>query len=63
MLGIAFSSTSLKYTGLTSAEASTVVSMGLFGYIPGALLLGYLGDKVGRKPMLMVTALLTAVGA
>ncbi|WOE50498.1 MFS transporter [Sulfuracidifex metallicus] len=63
MLGIAFSSTSLKYTGLTSAEASTVVSMGLFGYIPGALLLGYLGDKVGRKPMLMVTALLTAVGS
>jgi MFS family permease len=62
-VGIAFSATSLKYTGLTSAEASTVVSMGLFGYIPGALLLGYLGDKVGRKPMLMVTALLTAVGS
>jgi len=62
-VGIAFSATSLKYTGLTSAEASTVVSMGLFGYIPGALLLGYLGDKVGRKPMLIVTALLTAVGS
>ncbi len=62
-VGIAFSSTSLKYTGLTSSEASTVVSMGLFGYIPGALLLGYLGDRIGRKPMLMVTALLTAVGS
>jgi MFS family permease len=62
-VGIAFSATSLKYTGLTSTEASTVVSMGLFGYIPGALLLGYLGDKVGRKPMLIVTALLTAVGS
>ncbi len=62
-VGIAFSSTSLKYTGLTPGEASLVVSMGLFGYIPGALLLGYLGDKVGRKPMLMVTALLTAVGS
>ncbi|MDT7901824.1 MAG: hypothetical protein RRE78_08035 [Acidianus sp.] len=38
-VGITFSATSLKYTGLTSTEASIVVSLGLFGYIPGALLL------------------------
>ena len=62
-IGIAFSGTSLSYTGLTSPEASTVVSMGLFGYIPGAIILGYLADKYGRKPMLMFTALLTAIGS
>ncbi|MQL56501.1 MFS transporter [Acidianus ambivalens] len=62
-VGIAFSATSLKYTGLTSTEASIVVSLGLFGYIPGALLLGYLGDRIGRKPMLMTTAMLTAIGS
>jgi MFS family permease len=62
-IGIAFSPTSLQYTGLTPSEASVVVSMGLFGYIPGAILLGYFADKYGRKPMLIFTALLTAVGS
>ncbi|WP_250638083.1 MFS transporter [Acidianus manzaensis] len=62
-IGIAFSATSLKYTGLTSGEASFVVSLGLFGYIPGAIILGYLGDRIGRKPMLMITAFLTAIGS
>ncbi len=62
-IGLAFSPTSLRYTGLTAAEASTVVSMGLFGYIPGALILGYLADKIGRKPVLILTALLTGVGS
>lgn len=62
-IGIAFSGTSLPYTGLTPSEASVVVSMGLAGYIPGAILLGYFADKYGRKPMLMFTALLTAIGS
>ncbi|BCS92574.1 MFS transporter [Metallosphaera javensis (ex Sakai et al. 2022)] len=62
-IGLAFSPTSLPYTGLTSAQAPTVVSMGLFGYIPGAILLGYLADKIGRKPTLILTALLTGVGS
>ena len=43
-IGIAFSGTSLPYTGLTQPQASIVISMGLFGYIPGAILLGYLAD-------------------
>jgi MFS family permease len=62
-VGIAFSETSLAYTGLTQSDAATVVSMGLFGYIPGAILLGYFADKYGRKPMLIFTALLTAIGS
>ncbi|BCU70370.1 MFS transporter [Stygiolobus caldivivus] len=62
-IGVAFSGTSLPYTGLTSSQASTVISMGLFGYIPGAIILGYLADRLGRKPVLMLTALLTAVGS
>ncbi|EZQ01962.1 sugar transporter [Candidatus Acidianus copahuensis] len=62
-VGIAFSSTSLAYTHLTLPEASFVISMGLFGYIPGAIILGYMGDKVGRKPTLILTALLTAIGS
>ncbi|BAB67564.1 MFS transporter [Sulfurisphaera tokodaii] len=62
-IGIAFSGTSLPYTGLTSTQASIVVSMGLAGYIPGAIILGYFADKYGRKPMLMFTALLTAIGS
>jgi len=62
-ISVAFSATALPYTGLTVSEASTVISMGLFGYIPGAILLGYLADKYGRKPTLIFTALLTAVGS
>nr|WP_306305642.1 MFS transporter [Metallosphaera hakonensis] len=62
-IGLAFSPTSLPYTGLTASQAPTVVSMGLFGYIPGAIILGYLADKLGRKPTLILTALLTGVGS
>jgi len=37
--------------------------MGLSGYISGNILLGYFADKYGRKPMLIFTALLTAIGS
>jgi len=49
-VGIAFSGTSLPYTGLTPSEAATVVSMGLFGYIPGAILLGYFACLLYTSP-------------
>lgn len=53
----------LPYLGFNAAQASLIASLGLFGYIPGAVALGYMADKVGRKPALIFTALLTMIGS
>ncbi|WP_338603280.1 MFS transporter [Sulfolobus tengchongensis] len=48
---------------INASQASLVASLGLFGYIPGSLGLGYLADRIGRRPVLIITVLLTAIGS
>lgn len=48
--------------GLTSLQASLVVSGFLIGAIGGSFLFGYLADKLGRKKIFIVTLLLYSLG-
>ncbi len=48
---------------INASQAAFVASLGLFGYIPGSLGLGYLADRIGRRPVLILTVLLTAIGS
>ncbi len=62
-VGLALPYITLSGVSLTSSQASFIASMGLFGYIPGAIFLSILADKIGRKPGLMITASITAIGS
>ncbi|MEM4774676.1 MAG: MFS transporter, partial [Sulfolobaceae archaeon] len=42
---------------------STILAMGLISYIPGAIILGYLSDLIGRRNMLIYTIILIAIGS
>lgn len=48
---------------VTASQASLVASLGLFGYVVGAPIFSYLADQIGRRPTLVFTALLTAIGS
>jgi MFS transporter, putative metabolite:H+ symporter len=49
---------------LTSPSAGALVaSLGLFGYVVGAPIFSYAADRVGRRPALIATALLTGIGS
>jgi MFS family permease len=48
---------------INPSQASLIASLGLFGYIPGSLGLGYLADRIGRRPVLILTVLLTTIGS
>ncbi|QKR00813.1 MFS transporter [Metallosphaera tengchongensis] len=48
---------------VTAGQASLIASLGLFGYVVGAPIFSYIADIVGRRPTLMFTALLTAIGS
>jgi len=50
-------------TFISASEASITVSLGLFGYVVGAPLLSIFADRIGRRNMLIFSALLTAVGS
>lgn len=62
-VGLALPYITFNGASLTAGQASFVASMGLFGYIPGAIGLSYLADRIGRKPALMLTALITSIGS
>lgn len=49
---------------LTGSESLFLaLSIGLIGYVFGSYIIGYLADKFGRYPMLLVTMLLMAIGS
>jgi fucose permease len=62
-VGLALPYVSFNGVFLTSSQASFIASMGLLGYIPGAIGLSYLADRIGRKPALLLTATLTSIGS
>jgi MFS family permease len=47
----------------TAEEASLAASLGLFGYAVGGPLFSIAADRIGRKPMLLFTALTTSIGS
>ena len=49
--------------GLGEAQVGFVGSSAILGCIPGALLAGFLGDKLGRKKSLLLTAVLYIISA
>lgn len=52
-----------RYFELSDAQVGIVGSSAILGCIPGALLAGFLGDKLGRKKSLLITAILYIVSA
>ncbi|MGC9178355.1 MAG: MFS transporter, partial [Conexivisphaera sp.] len=42
---------------------ASIVAWNLIGYIVGALILGPMSDRVGRRNMLMITMLITGIGS
>ncbi|MQL54316.1 MFS transporter [Acidianus ambivalens] len=47
----------------SSSEASLVASLGLFGYVVGAPIFSFLSDRIGRKPAMVFTSFLIAIGS
>ena len=48
---------------VSAGQASLIASLGLWGYVVGAPIFSYMADVVGRRPTLVFTALLTALGS
>lgn len=63
VLAVAFTAKSIRSElGLTGAQIGTLMSAGLFGMTAGSLLLGPMADKYGRRPLLLISTALSAVG-
>jgi len=55
---LSFTATYLKDDyGLTDTQLGTLGTVGLFGTLVGGLCMGYLGDRIGRKPSIAVCVL------
>lgn len=63
VLAVAFTAKSIRSElGLTGAQIGTLMSAGLLGMTAGSLLLGPMADKFGRRPLLLISTALSAVG-
>lgn len=63
VLALAFTAKSIKTEmGLSDTQIGTLMSAGLFGMTAGSLLLGPLADKFGRRPLLLLSTALSALG-
>ncbi|HKU11988.1 MAG TPA: MFS transporter [Sinomonas sp.] len=63
VLAMAFTSARVsKDFGLSGSELGMLLSAGLVGMALGSLLIGPIADKIGRRPMLLVSVGMSAVG-
>ena len=63
VLAVAFTAKSIKSElGLTGGQIGSLMSAGFVGMTAGSLLLGPLADRLGRRPVLMLSVLLSAAG-
>ncbi|MFC0308966.1 MFS transporter [Gallibacterium trehalosifermentans] len=63
VLALAFTATAIRQEfGLSGVELGTLLSAGLFGMTAGSLFLAPFADKIGRRPLLIIAVLLSAVG-
>ena len=52
-----------KSLGISLPEAGAITSLTLLGSVAGGIFFGWLGDKIGRKPALLWTLAVFAVGS
>ncbi|VTR52732.1 putative transport protein [Actinobacillus pleuropneumoniae] len=63
VLAIAFTATNIsKEFGLSKTEFGVLISAGLAGMTIGSLFLAPLADKFGRRPLLLLSVALSAIG-
>ncbi len=63
VLALAFTAASIREEfGLSGAQIGTLMSAGLFGMSAGSLLLAPQADRFGRRPLLIVSTALSALG-
>lgn len=63
VLALAFTAKSIKTElGLDGKQIGTLMSAGLLGMTAGSLCLGPLADKLGRRPILLLSTALSALG-
>lgn len=63
VLAVAFTAKSIKSElALSGAQIGSLISAGLLGMTAGSLLLGPFADKFGRRPILIISTALSALG-
>ena len=63
VLAVAFTAKSIRSElGLSAAQIGSLISAGLVGMTAGSLLLGPMADKFGRRPVLIASTALSAIG-